>query len=132
MEPRKLSKIYYFGYSEHGGHGYSGPRGAMVLHDERELLIPGALIDTGFCPKTTGYEDQGIALMRYHGDWTVMSFWDRSGDKRHQSNSNFIYRGKCSFDEMCALAKLEFPDIWKRFTFPIVLQGWVEDPQGAP
>lgn len=120
-----LSKMYCFGYRSSHGHCYMAPHDAFVYSDEAKQLIPPALIDSGFCPP--GSQVQGPAMMRHHDGWTVMSFWDRSGDHRGNSNTNFLYRGKCTFEEMCALAAAEFPEVWGRLTFKVTLHGWAED-----
>lgn len=46
--------------------------------------------------------------------WTAIGFWDRTGDNRGNSNSNFIVEGTYSFEDMCHLAEQAFPAIWKR------------------
>jgi hypothetical protein len=46
--------------------------------------------------------------------WTVLAMWDRSGDRRPNSNSAFIARGELTFDEMTAMAAEHFPGEWKR------------------
>jgi len=92
---------------------------------ERAGIYP--KIDGGFCP---GMEDddtrhhdvkqvQGHARLTHHNGWTILAFWDRTGDSRGNSNSAFLEQGEHSFDEMVAKAKATFPKIWERFTFEV-------------
>lgn len=83
-------------------------------------------IDGGFCP---GADDrrrlgevkqvEGHAKLTHHKDYTILAFWDRTGDGRGNSNSAFIEGGTHTFDEMVAKAKEVFPTIWARFKFEV-------------
>lgn len=61
-------------------------------------------------------QEQGRARMHFISGWTVMAFWDRSGDSRGGSSSAFLAEGEFTFDEMCVLARLHFPAVWARIT----------------
>lgn len=67
-----------------------------------------------------GPQIEGHALVHRKDGWTALSFWDRSVDKRGNSNSTFMFRGDFDFDTMVALAQEHFPKVWKRFTFAII------------
>lgn len=78
-------------------------------------------IDGKLQPRIEGKEaPQGVAalhkrLSRFDGaTWTALSFWDRTGDKRPSSNSNFVARGDFTADEMIALAREHFPEVMAR------------------
>jgi hypothetical protein len=80
----------------------------------------GYKIDSGLCLKTVGYEIEGIASIHQKDGWTALSFWDRSIDDRHKSNSNFLAEGTFNFEEMLAISKKHFPEIFERFKFEVV------------
>lgn len=61
-----------------------------------------------------GGQHQGLALLHKKDGWTAIGFWDRTGDSRGNSNSNFFAEGDFTFDEMVELAKKHFPAIMKR------------------
>jgi hypothetical protein len=46
----------------------------------------------------------------------MLSFWDRSMDKRFGSNGNFIIEGTHTFAEACRLASEAWPASWRRIT----------------
>jgi hypothetical protein len=68
----------------------------------------------------SGEAPQGQALLHVRDGWSVISFWDRSGDTRGASNSAFLVRGEHTFDEVAAIAREAFPRIWQRFPFDVV------------
>jgi hypothetical protein len=68
--------------------------------------------DGTLCPE--GQQVQGLALLHQKDGWTAIGFWDRTGDSRSNSNSNFLVRGTYTFDEMCKLAQDQYPELWKR------------------
>lgn len=74
-------------------------------------------IDGGFCPRNG--QVQGEATVTVKNEWTILAFWDRSVDRRPNSNSAFIERGAFTFDEMVARARAEFPTVWARFAFEV-------------
>jgi len=53
--------------------------------------------------------------------WTLLSMWDRSGDERFGSHSNFVAEGEKTRDEMKALIHEHFPALYKRI---ITQAGW--------
>lgn len=69
--------------------------------------------DGTLCPE--GGQVQGAAILHQKDGWTAIGFWDRTGDDRGNSNSNFIVQGTYSFEEMCKLAQEAYPALWKRF-----------------
>jgi len=69
--------------------------------------------DGTLCPD--GPQRQGLAKLHHKDGWTAIGFWDRTGDTRGNSNSNFIARGTHTFDEMVKLAAEAYPLLWKRF-----------------
>lgn len=113
-------KVWYFGYKAGYGHGMIPGRYA---DDSLDFMAKNPLafcLDGGLCPKTNGYEDEGVANIARKDGWTAIAFWDRSGDKRHASNSAFLFNDeRIGFDAAIAIAKQEFPQIFTRFGFEI-------------
>lgn len=110
--------MLYFGVWEgQPGHYLYDRNGRLV----RNWPMLGKNLDIGFCPETGGYQREGVAALEHVNGWTVLAFWDRSGDKRGSSNSVFLAEGKLTFEEMVARAQEEFPEVWERFTFNVQL-----------
>jgi len=63
----------------------------------------------------------GVACLHHKNGWTMLSFWDRSGDPRPNSNGNFIVQGTLDFEMMWSLALEFFPDLMARIG-PLKLQ----------
>lgn len=106
--------MFYFGVEDKHTAGH-------YLFDERMWKVNDSSvpenIDGGFCPK--GIEIQGHALITRVNGKTILSFWDRSGDKRFGSHSTFIEEGTLTFNEMLADAKIKFPKVFERINFEI-------------
>ena len=68
--------------------------------------------DGTLCPE--GPQAQGAVILHQKEGWTAIGFWDRTGDDRGNSNSNFIVQGTYTFEEMCQLAQEAYPALWKR------------------
>ena len=106
-------KVFYFGVLDHGHFMYE-PGDSLYL---RELAQPwGEDVDGDLCP--TSYEN-GLALLHHKDGWTALSFRDQSGDTRPGSHSTFLVRGTFTFDEMLALAKAQWADVFARMDFQI-------------
>ncbi len=89
-------------------------------------------IDGGFCygsadpndrlRRRTRPEVEGEAVLTHIGGWTLLSFWDRSVDKRGGSNSSIVVCGDShSFATMLTVAKEQFPGVMSRISFEIKL-----------
>lgn len=103
------------------GHYFRNEDGMSVDHYRIEPRLPEGY-DGEFAPKTMGGKEmpQGVAKVTHVGGWTVLAFWDRSGDSRPNSNSGFWEPGEFSFDEMMQKAHHAFPRVIARFPFPII------------
>lgn len=72
-------------------------------------------------------EPQGVCALSYTTDgtdtglYTLVGFWDRTGDDRYASNSIFAIHGYLTFEQAVETAKILFPKIFQRFTFPLTL-----------
>ncbi len=75
-------------------------------------------LDGAFLPRAPR-QIEGLASLWHVQGWTILCFWDRSGDSRSNSNSAFVLEGHHNFDESVAIASTTFPQIWKRMTFEI-------------
>jgi hypothetical protein len=124
------------------GHFLYLPRGRSVWGEQLSALgLPRSLQkpDGEFClrrPRDRWGDQheapQGVAALRFVDGWTVLAFWDRSGDSRGASNSNFLARGRVPFAEMVARAKADHPTVWARFPFVVTLEGPDLAPEAAP
>lgn len=122
-------EVYFFGRWNVPGHYLYTPR-RMCAHVPDIWGPYGGKIDGKLQPlvdergRDTLEEVEGAASlhMRTAADgkrWTVLAFWDRSGDKRGHSNSNFLAvspegRGFFTFEQMVELAELHFPTLMER------------------
>jgi hypothetical protein len=70
--------------------------------------------------KTEEREPQGKYLFHERKGWGLIAFWDRSCDERSACCSVFLVKGATNAEEVIARAKLEFPMVFARFTFPLV------------
>lgn len=83
--------------------------------DAWRLVNPfGSFPDGTLCPDERKGQPQGLAILHQKDDWTAIGFWDRTGDSRPGSNSNFLVQGTYTFEEMCAMAQEAYPALWKR------------------
>lgn len=116
--------MYYFGkvVGEYEGH---------VLHDQNLRKVYSSdvpsdfpcregCLDGGFLPPRS-LQTEGLSALVYLNGWTILSFWDRSGDKRVNSSSAFLLRGTFSFEEVLNRAKANFPSLYARFGFRFTL-----------
>lgn len=121
----------HFGYQRFSGHCLQGPDG----ESERltRVLYP-------FCPWSDGLMDSGLLKNGQVPDtpdgrvfwtcggavefWLAFVWWDRSGDRRANSNSGFYVRGFQVDQRQAALdfAGRVFPKVIERQRFPLVLQ----------
>jgi hypothetical protein len=81
-------------------------------------------IDGGYAFKDAS-EPLGVAAVHLFDEWTLVSLWDRSVDKRRACNCSFIVRGHHTFDQVITLAEKHFPQIYKRLK-PIVQGSWTD------
>jgi len=114
-------ETYYFGCYGRLGH-YLYERGGSNCERRlpNDFPVRPQQLDTGFLPKG-GQQIEGIAHLYHVNGWTVVSFWDRTVDSRHGSNSSFVVRGVLDFDAVMAAAKEAFPEVCERFTFDVRL-----------
>ena len=117
-------RVWYFGVRSkaEAGHYLHGPGLRSV--GERQLppdfpirlsSLDGGMLPIGL-PQT-----EGEGYLWHVPGWTVLTFWDRSGDGHGNSNSAFIVElGGCPFLTVESFARIAFPEIWDRFTFEVM------------
>jgi len=115
---------FYFGcWGNELGHYLRGPSGRM-FHEQNlpeDFPVVVNILDSGLLPPNMP-ETEGESSLCHIFGWTIISFWDRSVDRRGKCNSSFIFRGTYRFHDMLKLAAETFPAIVSRFSFPIVLR----------
>lgn len=91
-------------------------------HHADERRVPGlpirpTLLDGGLL---FGVPDKEGNAVLFHGrGCTLLSFWDRSGDRRGASNSSFILPGRLQFGLAVETAKAAFPQRWSLIEFAV-------------
>ena len=119
----KASDIFFFGKWDSGnGHVLHNPRGYCYHGDKpSDFPVREGVLDAGLLPGHLP-EEQGKATFFHINGWTILAFWDRSGDKRGNSNSTFLLRGTYTFEEAKNYAKEFFPKLFERFPFELTLR----------
>jgi hypothetical protein len=125
------AEVYYFGCWEQAGHYWRAPH--YKSHFDIEDRVGSNIhprIDSGFCPGSipgksqfdrSRPEVQGEACLHHVDGWTILSFWDRSVDRRGCSNSSFVVLGTWTMDDVLDVARTKFPSVLNRIQFKIVL-----------
>lgn len=117
--PRR-DDAYYFGCwaKNNLGHFLYAPDGRGWYTREEELprdfpvkphVLDGALLGLDGLPQR-----EGEATFGHLNGWTLLSFWDRSADRRGASSSSFVLRGEHTFEVAVAAARAAFPSVWAR------------------
>lgn len=111
---------WFFGFADEGGH---------LLHQEDRMGHPrrvGALdwktLDGAYAPPKVG-ERQGAAALVHLDGYTVLAWWDRTGDRRFGSNSALIVDRECTLAEMLAEGARAFPAVMARQTVTPYVDG---------
>jgi len=119
-----MTEPYYFGCVECAGHHLNWRR------KDGSLSFTGAgmtrmywvnTLDGTLCPRDT--QEEGVATLTHLHGWSIIAFWDNSVDKRDGSNSMLLVYGYKHFKEVLDRAREAFPEVFKRFDFPIVPHG---------
>jgi hypothetical protein len=114
-KPQFADVVYFYGCMQGvEGHTEAGHywRSSDGSEPPRTTNPWGRYPDGTLCPE--GGQAQGAAILHQKNGWTAIGFWDRTGDSRGNSNSNFLVNGTYTFDEMCKLAQEAYPALWKR------------------
>lgn len=104
-----------------------------TLSDSIEDAIPwGYKVDGRLAPRGATGEQAPNGVAGYHqavswvgnaGEeaWSLISWWDNSVDTRGASNCAFMVDRRATPEEILAEAKREYPQIFMRFKYEIVL-----------
>lgn len=116
-----------YGHREAGHHLYRMVDGRLqsLPWTAIDLTPWGKAIDSSLAPCSSPSRHsremkQGWALLHQADGWTALSFWDRSGDSRGNSNSTFLVEETTSFDDLLARARETWPQLFDRFDFDVV------------
>ena len=124
-------ECFYFGCLESKGHFFHAPwrtRSDAYALEQAAMAAMGGL-DTALCwnsPRSDRDryerrdEAEGLAFRTCRGGWTAVAFWDRSVDRRGACNSAFLVKGEVTFAQVIRAAKHAWPQVWARFTFPVI------------
>ncbi len=136
LHPREWpvsTQVYFFGCGRDVGHYWHGPHLRYVSHTVyrtppwQDHDIDGKAQPT--CREETRHgktrwvsdpeEQEGPARIHHRKGWTMLSFWDRSVDKRFASNGSFVAKGEHDHNGMMDLAQEHFPELLGRLTAPL-------------
>lgn len=110
---------YYFGCVDRPGHYLFYSRRTVQERDlPDDFPVNPYVLDGRLLPPKLPQVEGRAELIHFTG-WTVLSFWDRSVDRRPGCNSAFILRGRYNFNEAVEFAKEHYPWVWARFGFKV-------------
>lgn len=111
---------FYFGAWSRNkvGHFLYAPGGWTARRNEMALPFRPHILDAGLLPQE-GEQAEGHIVRAVIGNWTVLTFWDRSADSRGQSNSAFVFDAVAPTEDLLAVARVQFPEVFNRFTFEL-------------
>ncbi len=116
----KIGDCFYFGCHREAGHYLWSETARQVWDRENRFPFRYEILDGGLLPVREP-QIEGKAVLVHIGTWTVVTFWDRSVDKRGGCNSSFVIPSHVGFDEAITISKERFPWVWARFSFEVVL-----------
>lgn len=106
------------------GHFLFSPSGTHVFSDHQAQLpqrLQDHHLDSGYCRGVRSRRNppdkeqvQGLARLHRVEGWTLIAFWDRSGDSRFASNSALLVFGEHTFEEMVGIFEKSYPKQWSR------------------
>lgn len=108
--------VLYFGYSYGRGHALLMETGRVMPADfpwQHHL-------DGGLCWNTerligrvrlpdAAQQQEGDGSLWHKAGWTALAWWDRTGDRRPNSNTAIFARGTYTAEQMLALYRARFP-----------------------
>lgn len=115
-----MAKAYYFGCVGGAGHYLFEANGGPPFSSGSRTMDWTRFCDGGLLKDTDPKEIEGKATWSYLNGYSIISFWDRSVDKRGGCCSSFLVPGLLSFSLVLQTAKEVFPTIFERFKFEIV------------
>lgn len=140
-----IPRVLFFGVRSGTGAGHCLV--TPTAHaDERSLPPPLRRLDGVWCyptPRTPeqsrnswrdrGPQEQGRGFIHYVDGWTVISWWDRSEDRRGGCCAVFLIEARCGWADALAAARAAFPREVARMeaAYPIALAGADLPPDGV-
>lgn len=124
--PKILESCYYFGCIGESGHYLFDQNERHVYESglSKGFPVKISILDGGLFPQKLGhYTRDGEAFLAHINGWTIVSFNDSTVDRRPGSHSVFVVHGVKTFDDAITAARSVFPQVFKRFTFPVLLSG---------
>ncbi len=127
-----MSAVYYFGCWGGPGHFLFAPDGRSFGRNDPlpvglrqldgKLCGDPALADLSglrrghppYWPGDDAHQPQGVARLHHVEGWSVLAWWDRTGDHRGGSNSAFVARGTLTAEALAQLGAEAFPAVWAR------------------
>lgn len=116
-------RAFYFGYCQGSGHVFQNEDGKTIWNIERDVPdFPPAwmnpTMDTGLL-RNSREPDKETGMVKWtcsKSGWFAFVWWDRSGDKRPNSNSGFyVHLDKNLSDNFEEMAKRAFEFACKKF-----------------
>lgn len=110
--------FYFYGVlgPSDAGHFLYASDGSRITHATRGAVpFTPAEIDGKWCTALAGalpdrdQQHEGVVYVHHARGWTIVSWWDRSGDGRHGSCAVFLAEGERSGAEMLRLARERYP-----------------------
>lgn len=106
--------VLYFGWVSGGGHFLRSKNYPYPKYDSTPW---GNQIDSGLAPRPDIVDGK---ISEHHKDgWTAIAFWDRSGDRRPNSNTAFFVPCTMTTSELLEWARKQWPDVFGRNGFPV-------------
>jgi len=120
-----VSQFFYWGcWGRGSGHRCLDPQGNHVSTFDRPDELNDRQLDGSYLPtpqiphRFPPNQPLGVQKLTNvdtkRGKYTVLSMWDRSGDSRYGSHSNFVSEGEKTREEMKALIDTHFPELMHR------------------
>lgn len=120
-------RSYYFGCLNEPGHYlYSGNAKQRESDLPSDFPVSVNALDGGLLPPRLP-QVEGRAELIHSGDWTIISFWNRSVDSRNGSSSTFIIPGSVNFFTAVEIAKKDYPCVWQKIRFGVFRRGHEEE-----
>ncbi|GAA4002174.1 hypothetical protein GCM10022631_11030 [Deinococcus rubellus] len=113
-----IKDLYFFGCKTAGqALGHYLFLGNNQKHDNSKNSLDSGLLTLAGVP-----DRPGRGCFAQVGNLSIVTFWDRTGDPRPNSNSAFFAEGRYTAEELLSAAREHYPRIFGRFDFEIKLR----------
>ncbi len=120
-----MTDTYYFDCIRQAGHYLWASDNGQAVSTRKSYNFWMERLDGVLAPIGIGEKQGPTARHEMHGH-TVLSFWDRSVDKRGACNSIFFVLGIMSFAEAVEMAREAFPEVFDRLGFELTETAYPE------